>query len=295
MRIRSSSDVDIGEELWSDVSLDLWDFRVQYLKLKTEVLLSINPPQPAGPTGSMTITLYIGDVHGEFANFEEIAKCAIRLSPVQIDQIVQVGDFGFWPRQGVWYRKSTLPVPVRWIDGNHEDFDALESGSGFHEDFDAEHIPRGTVEGHVLYCGGAASIDKAWRTPGFDWFYQERINQRQVEAAIEALSEVDIRVMVAHDTTDKGYPHVLSPGKLRTADRSSEYALQVLIEAARPNLYIHGHHHLSREYEVERCRFRSLDMIPMGEMSLTSEMLELVTRDCCIVADDNGATYPLRN
>ena len=83
--------------------------------------------------------LLVGDTHGDAMHWDWlIEEYATEYAP---DAIVQLGDFGFWPHQyggpefldvvngavGALGKYTNKDVRLYWIDGNHENFDALEA------------------------------------------------------------------------------------------------------------------------------------------------------------------------
>ena len=105
------------------------------------------------------ITKLVGDVHGKFHRYEKLIK--------DCDASIQVGDFGV----GFFYIFGDHRVPManppydsikkgnhRFIRGNHDNPDVCRRQSYW--------IPDGTIEDHVLFVGGAHSIDRHIRTEG---------------------------------------------------------------------------------------------------------------------------------
>lgn len=117
-----------------------------------------------------------GDIHGSFARFTSQKFRNL----TKEDIVIVLGDFG-----GIWAQKPTKsekywldwldtqkPFTVAFIDGNHENFDRLESefpiidfyGAKAHKiNSSVYHILRGeilTIEDYNIFCfGGAASHD----------------------------------------------------------------------------------------------------------------------------------------
>lgn len=212
----------------------------------------------------MTIRLYIGDSHGKFHNFNDVATAALEaLSGVEVSEVISVGDFGYWPKWGLSYRKcGAFPQPVRWIDGNHEDFDTLSVDSFPNSLWECEHIARGTFENGVFFMGGATSIDRARRTEGYDWFAEENISYAQFYAAAEVAeaNSDNINVMCAHDSVLFAYHRLIAGNKAKGkhSDPNAE-ALEQLFKIAQPKVYVHGHHHVAERYEIDGTAFVSLD------------------------------------
>ena len=201
--------------------------------------------------------LVSGDWHGYPEACTGAAKEAER-KDCQV--IVQCGDFGFWPHTDPGYvdivneamkKRGLLLV---WIDGNHENFDALFDGEW-------EKTPRGfwKIASNVLYAprglrwewndvtflalGGAHSIDKMWRLSrgpiGKYWWPQETITQKNVYDALEG-GPVD--VMFSHDMP-KGTDIGITLYKDHPEDDQNRLAVRVVVEGVIPLVLYHGHYH----------------------------------------------------
>lgn len=157
----------------------------------------------------MTIAC-IGDIHGAF----NILKALVAKLPQDVE-VIQVGDFGFWPYLREEY--DAPDRPVRFIDGNHDH--VLEvAGCDWPN---AVFVPRGTVEvvdgRRVLFLGGATSVDRAWRHNKIGrhaWFEEEVVTQEEADWAIlNAGAGVDL--MVTHTPPDWMIRKHFSPNGLR--------------------------------------------------------------------------------
>lgn len=232
----------------------------------------------------MKTRLYIGDSHGRFGKFNKTIEAAVSNANHPIDEAVSVGDFGYFPKFGYQYCSSHLDIPVRFIDGNHDDHDSLATEILPNTIFQAEHISRGTVESSVLFMGGATSIDKHMRTPGTDWWAGENISQRQYYQALENIetAEDDIKVMVAHDSICSAYPLLIDGNKYGFAKDPNAIALEQLFKEAQPLVYIHGHHHVSKHYMIGGTKFISLERCDCEEAWL-HEVAVLVRDDGVII------------
>src|SRR6266511_1602211 len=75
--------------------------------------------------------LLVGDTHGNALGLERAVFPAAREHAA--DVIFQVGDFGWWPRSptsaAFLDAARRAPVPLWWIDGNHEDHASPRSAS----------------------------------------------------------------------------------------------------------------------------------------------------------------------
>lgn len=146
-------------------------------------------------------------------------------------------------------------ITLYFVDGNHEDFeyiDALDEAIGSEgvTEFSPHiyHLQRGArwVAGglNFLALGGATSLDKGYRTEGFDWFPQEALTYAEADQVI-AGGQTD--VLISHDC-----PHIVPIPGLRD-DIWDPAALQVakghrkiMTEVAQnvnPTHIFHGHFH----------------------------------------------------
>jgi Icc-related predicted phosphoesterase len=145
----------------------------------------------------------LGDLHGDWAKLQRILE---HIHPDDI--IIQVGDFGIYDRT-LMNLRSAFPegykCKVYVVDGNHEDFGIIGNWSKdepteFHKNF--FYMPRGYVmeiEGKLFaFLGGAESIDKAWRTPGKDWFVEERVTQDDLDKLYKNLDGRNPDVLITH-------------------------------------------------------------------------------------------------
>ena len=134
-----------------------------------------------------------GDTHGEFELYkvEDFLKkeASVRTLSKE-DYVIILGDVGVcWDGaahdERVMQRLNELPVTVLWIDGNHENFDIIDSlpvteWHGGKVQFIGEkiiHLMRGYVyeiEGKKFWAfGGGLSIDKMGREEGVSWWRRE--------------------------------------------------------------------------------------------------------------------------
>lgn len=161
--------------------------------------------------------IFTGDIHGDHTVFYE--RCFGSYDTERKNKYLLVaGDFGFVYRtaqDGLKYRYEReyldfiagLPYTVLFVDGNHENFDRLNSefptvtllGGRAHKIRDnIFHLMRGEIytieEKRVFAMGGAASHDKEMRTEGRSWWRQEMLSQQEYERALENLSKCGNRV-----------------------------------------------------------------------------------------------------
>jgi len=218
-------------------------------------------------TDQVNRILLVGDTH---ANAEWTCRVIDRAARLDVDLVLQLGDFGYWPnfQHGRYFMDMVeqslgeYDIPLWFIDGNHEDHLSLKSVECTTEPVPitdhVTYVPRGTrwVWGDTrwLAIGGATSVDRFLRREGVDWFAQEALSVAQ-EAAIADAGQSD--VVVAHDApwgvpfliehynldqppeTRGGWP----PDALRDSDQHMR-RMRALLDAVRASAWFHGHHHV---------------------------------------------------
>lgn len=160
----------------------------------------------------MPQVLLVGDLHGSPDALVEAFQMAYEH---RVQAIIQLGDYGYgWRLDGngeCSFAELTsemaleASIPFYFIDGNHENFDLLETKPVGSDGLRLVawmvwHIPRGATlkvgETTFLALGGAYSVDKPHRTLGVSWWPQEMITQDDVDKAILA-GPAD--VLLTHD------------------------------------------------------------------------------------------------
>jgi len=160
--------------------------------------------------------IYItGDLHGDIKRFSDKTIASLGNE----DYLIICGDFGF-----VWGclqhdtvivilekrqldELEKLPFTILFVDGNHENFDRLETEFSEVEKFgdlvhqlrtNVFHLQRGrvyTIEGKRFYTfGGASSIDKAMRMENVSWWSRELPEDFEYERGTASLKAHDFKV-----------------------------------------------------------------------------------------------------
>lgn len=214
-------------------------------------------------------SLVVGDVHGDWASLNTLIT---KKGP---DAVYCLGDFGWWPKftgrsfvhgQKPWNNQGIKPGAsmVYWLDGNHEDHEDLDSmGRGQKQEIlcyeQVIYKPRGSI--HVLpdgrtimFFGGASSIDKDMRSPGFDWFDREIPNQYELERALAYDGPVDI---VMSHTAPLGFPLKSVTGQ-KEGD-PTRVMLQMILEKHKPAQWYCGHWHSFEKTVSGDTQFVCLD------------------------------------
>lgn len=209
-------------------------------------------------------SLIAGDWHGSIS----AAKgCIEQASEEGCTRVIQVGDFGipFYTGSDFLDRVSDLgvehDVEVFFLDGNHENFDTVEKWVNTYKRDpnglipilpNLTYMPRGAVwkdEDGLVYAvmGGAASIDRDWRTIGFDYFPQELITPGDVFRFFNKASDFEkIDVLLTHDCSDRtDWGFALIPDSKSQMNRR---VIDEILDYLKPDFHFHGHMHKRYEW-----------------------------------------------
>ncbi|MDD2620941.1 MAG: metallophosphoesterase, partial [Syntrophomonadaceae bacterium] len=191
----------------------------------------------------------MGDVEGDWKTMMET------INEDRPDMVLQVGDFGYWPgRPEYKYSRKMFnnQIPIYFCDGNHEDHKNLRKLCKQHGSscpiavgLNLFYMPRGSVltlpDGrNVLFMGGAESVDKRQRTPGYDWFQQEIILPEDIANLPSEDTKVDI--VISHTSTLEFQivPDIYAG--IFASDPCRAMLSQVL-QKYQPDLWYFGHFH----------------------------------------------------
>lgn len=215
--------------------------------------------------------MVLGDTHG---NLEAALNAVDAAVEHQAEIILQVGDFGFvWPRYESLVTLETLNDYLKsvhrrivFVDGNHEDHDALNAYKSF--------APRSTnghvyIRSHILWSprgnawtwagkrfasvGGAVSIDKQVRLyeeqngEGKTWWAGEQLTGAEAQGIINdcnarrARGKANVDYLFTHECSDKTpWRNRLKPD---LDSKASRQRLDEVMKAMRPRYHFHGHMH----------------------------------------------------
>lgn len=195
------------------------------------------------------------------------------------DTLLVCGDFG-----GVWYDRDTVqqknrerviseyPFDIVWCDGNHENFDSLETyplaekfGDKVHQiTNNCFHLLRGGVYNicgkSIFAFGGAESTDKAHRIEGESWWSQEVPTFEELEAAEETVAKLkQADYVITHDA-----PARLLPILHREHGNILAYneAFDRWVDKLEFKIWFFGHHHANEAFETNGWRL-SLAEVPV--------------------------------
>lgn len=156
-----------------------------------------------------------GDLHGEKQQIQIYLEQLASLS--KEDLLIITGDFGllWWDPQKICWRHyqdmklikklADAPFTTCFIDGNHENFDLLETypveekwGGKVQNIEGVYHLLRGEIyeiEGKRLFTfGGASSTDKERRQAHISWWPQEVCSKAEQNQALQTLEKYSWQV-----------------------------------------------------------------------------------------------------
>ena len=146
---------------------------------------------------------FTGDIHGEFNSF---GYGITRRYGIKNAHVIVAGDIGMGFYKHNYYvdmftsmnkRLSALNVHVYFVRGNHDNPDYFNNTPEDMRQFSHIHLVRDytvlQIEGHNILCvGGAASVDKKFRTKDVDWWEFENV------LPYHELNCKDIDIVVTH-------------------------------------------------------------------------------------------------
>tara|TARA_Y100000296_G_scaffold44929_1_gene51527 strand:- start:17 stop:628 length:612 start_codon:yes stop_codon:yes gene_type:complete len=198
----------------------------------------------------------IGDVHGLIWDYIEIIK--------GVDKSIQLGDMGF-KNQYTFMQKLMLEKEIKSVDhlfvpGNHDDYNHLPSNSL--GDFGHKKIG----QHKVMWIRGALSIDKKLRTSDVDWWREEELSYNRGQDAINLYNEILPDIVLSHNC-----PFKILSNLYGTAHKEVTITGQILdtcFEAHQPKMWLFGHHHQDKTFEIGRTTFKCLDELSYVDLEL---------------------------
>lgn len=194
-----------------------------------------------------------GDTHGQIDYYKLKRFAQDNKYLTKKDFVIIAGDYGaIWDKDSLEAdldEYSKLPWTTLFVDGNHENFDIINSypveiwnGGKVHKiREDIIHLMRGQVfelEGKTIFTfGGGTSIDRAIRIEGLSWWRQEMPTYDDVD-------EADRNLAKYNKTVDYIITHSCS---LETLYRMSLYPLSIKRKRRKDGEII-----LEQEFRVRR-------------------------------------------
>ena len=262
--------------------------------------------------------LLLSDIHGNLHEIEAVLADA-ESKGLTFQSILQLGDFGVWPGDkgrrfldGVSALAVRTGVPFRFLGGNHEDYDQIDSwGSGnspFTEVRDGLfYVQRGArwTWGKCSFgsLGGAFSVDHKIRTPHVDWW--PRSEEVHVEDVLTLGPRV-LDVLVSHTTgflsSPKRQPAFLSSGSKVNISRetemmadTSEYLVQLAMDHTQPKWLFHGHwHYINMSQQKYHDSSRITNVLGFECMDSRYGAMSGYPENCYAIFDTDDMTVQFR-
>jgi predicted phosphodiesterase len=217
----------------------------------------------------------IGDVHGKWRSYAEVLD---GLNSAGCDITIQLGDMGvgFGPAFGTYEQilsnHDTLkgvpgfecmsdPRQVFgrddriWVRGNHDNPAVCKSFPSWVKDGTIRSIGSEIF----MFVGGGLSIDKEWRTEGYDWWADEELSYQDLSFVIDLYDSFRPDVMITHDGPDSVIFEKLFKGRLLEKRSRTGAALQTMFDIHKPKKWYFGHFHMHRREVIDGCEFVCLE------------------------------------
>ena len=243
--------------------------------------------------------LIAGDTHRDVETISRVI-CMARAN--ECKQILQVGDFGYYPQDKYGQRFLELAseelvahdIELGFIDGNHDDHYSLKQIVADPE-FVVEvapnihYLPRGYAWNWngvtFMGVGGAYSVDKSQRTPFIDWWPMETLSAGETYQILEN-SPDSVDVLITHDVPSTCEPTMKMAGIRGGAswysptneDLQHRAALGEIFQKVQPSMVFHGHWHAPYRGKVllrdgSQCLVRGLGAF--GDIQGITKVLDL--------------------
>ena len=197
--------------------------------------------------------IFIGDVHGLFADYKELLKKLPGPS-------IQLGDMGigFNPRLD-----NIFPIYVerhRWIRGNHDNPETCKKFQNYLGDFGY------LKDENIFYVSGAWSIDRKFRTENVDWWKGEELDAATMDKVVKLYTEIKPRIMATHDCPSDILPYVT--GHQNNHRTSTTTLFNHLFSIHKPEWWVFAHHHKSFDFTIDGTRFLVLGELRWAELPI---------------------------
>ena len=207
-----------------------------------------------------------GDMHGE-QRLNDVIEFSKRNK--NVTSLIILGDFG-----GIWKNNdltiinelSKLKIDILFIDGNHENFDLLNTypiedwnGGKVHKiSHNIRHLIRGyvfNIEGDNFFAfGGAESKDKGKRREHISWWKQEIASTEDVETAQQTLLQNEtVDYVITHVGQMEIVQEMSSISPRFQVDKQSVTVSQ-LLQNIKYRRWFFGHYHSDVDYITDDCK-----------------------------------------
>ena len=205
-----------------------------------------------------------GDCHGQYHRIYNFIQ---RFGLGEDDTIIVCGDMGlYWndnkkdaEEKIKTYETMCHGVNLWWIDGNHENFNIIKTfgNKPYKCSPHITYIPRGTdicvkinnETKHLLFVGGADSVDKFWRTENVSWWADETISDEDVEKVKPGYYDYVFTHCCPYEEVQQGkcWLFTLSNISESNAIHNSEKQLQKIFDKIEFGHHYYGHYHVNKQ------------------------------------------------
>lgn len=210
------------------------------------------------------MTRLIGDVHGKYKQYSRIIS--------ECKSSIQVGDMGVGFRRvgsafdGQPYANPPYDKMVagdhRFIRGNHDNPNVCDAHT--------QYIPDGTIESGVMFIGGALSVDREYRTEGYDWWADEELSAVELHQMVDLYQLMKPHTMITHECPESVAEVMMALSGRRKLDFPSRtrQAFQSMFEIHQPARWCFGHWHMSFDGVIDGTRFVCLAELEWKDIDL---------------------------
>ena len=191
----------------------------------------------------------LSDVHGDIG---KVITAYQHLAPE--DTLIQIGDLGFGDTYTRLFPRLD-PERFKVISGNHDNI--LELKKYPHDLGDFGILPHPTKK--IAFCRGGLSIDRFTlpRIEGVSWWPEEELDFHRMDDFLSFYEEEKPDIMITHSCPTKALYYCVSNV---FSNSRTEQALSFAHETYEPELWIHGHMHVSKKYKIGRTQFIALNI-----------------------------------
>jgi hypothetical protein len=200
---------------------------------------------------------FIGDVHAKWTKYKDLTKGC--------ERSIQVGDFGVGFINPITEKPYSNPPYDHMSKGEHFFIRGNHDNPGVCKRHPFWVKDGGSVFGRDdIFCvGGAFSIDRDRRTENYDWWHDEELTYGELSNIMDAYELIKPKIVVTHECPDSVISRVCQAKGIHKYDIPSvtRGCFDNMLEIHKPDLWIHGHWHLSAHTVHQGVEF-----IALGEL-----------------------------
>ena len=199
---------------------------------------------------------FIGDVHGKIKSLDSLLGYYGRNGG---GLMFQLGDMGLG--FGGVHLSDYDPQLLKFIRGTHDDPALCRAHLNYAGDFGAD--------GPFFWCGGAFSIDAAWRqsimaagSPAI-WWPDEELSQDMLDEAYTLYAATKPAIVASHEAPKSVGERLLEvtgrrPEKWGSTESRTAIALERMFKAHQPAMWFFGHYHIPFHQMIGGTAFECL-------------------------------------